>query len=145
MCHLSYKWPPSVLRPCGENPWHYLLLIEDVAEDTHSGSSSGGMTAPQGSMPRFSPSDVKSWSRSLSNEHFNHLITSPVDWLNFPWISWNRYNLGDWTDLPGDCGAAEGFHYQQALWLTQCGTALLWSLISVCVCVAVFVWVFLCW
>ena len=38
----------------------YLLLNEDMVEDTHSGSSSGGMAAPQGTMPRFSPSDVKS-------------------------------------------------------------------------------------
>lgn len=31
----------------------YLLLHEAVVEDTHSGISSGGMAAPQGTMPRF--------------------------------------------------------------------------------------------
>jgi len=57
--HLLYKWP-SVVRAGGETPQHYMLWNEDVAEGARSGSSSGGMAAPQGSMPRFSPSDVKS-------------------------------------------------------------------------------------
>lgn len=58
---------PSVLTTGGENPlafipveMPYLLLNEDIAEDAHSDSSSGGMATPQGSMPRFSPSDVTS-------------------------------------------------------------------------------------
>lgn len=62
----------------------YLLLHEDTAEVTHSGSSSAGMAAPQGSMPRFSPFDVKSW-RSLSNEKWNISII----WWRVQWIDSN--------------------------------------------------------